>query len=49
MYILFQIFKSIKAENHGKVKVFFCGAPQLGTTVKEAAQRFAFAFSKENF
>ena len=45
----FQVFKAIKAENQGKVKVFFCGAPQLGRTVKEAAQRYGFAFCKENF
>ncbi|XP_052268840.1 NADPH oxidase 5-like [Dreissena polymorpha] len=44
-----KIFKAIKNENKGKVKVFFCGAPALGKTVKEAAAKFGFAFSKENF
>ncbi|XP_052261519.1 NADPH oxidase 5-like isoform X2 [Dreissena polymorpha] len=44
-----KIFKAIKDENKGKVKVFFCGAPALGKTVKEAAAKFGFAFSKENF
>ncbi|WAR29973.1 NOX5-like protein [Mya arenaria] len=44
-----KIFKGIKAEKHGKVKVFFCGAPALGKTVKEKCAQFSFAFSKENF
>lgn len=47
--IIFQLFKSFEGENKGKIKVFFCGAPQLGKIIKEAAERFSFAFSKENF
>ena len=46
---MFQVFTAIKAENKGKVKVFFCCAPALGQVIKEAAGRFGFAFSKENF
>ncbi|XP_053387111.1 NADPH oxidase 5-like [Mercenaria mercenaria] len=44
-----KIFKAIKAENKGKVKIFFCGAPALGKTVKEMSEKYNFAFSKENF
>jgi hypothetical protein len=46
---LFQIFKQIKAEDKGKVKVFFCGAPALGKSVKEMSAKYSFSFSKENF
>lgn len=44
-----KLFKSFEGEKKGKIKVFFCGAPQLGKIIKEAAERFSFAFSKENF
>jgi hypothetical protein len=45
----FQLFTKISKESKGKVKVFFCGAPQLGKIIKEACGKFTFAFSKENF
>ncbi|XP_045183850.2 NADPH oxidase 5-like [Mercenaria mercenaria] len=44
-----KIFKDIKAENNGKVKVFVCGPPTLAKTLKEEATKHKFAFSKENF
>ncbi|KAL4216474.1 NADPH oxidase 5 [Mactra antiquata] len=44
-----KVFKGIKAENKGKVKVFFCGSPALGKIVKEASAKYNFAFSKEYF
>ncbi|XP_053387037.1 NADPH oxidase 5-like isoform X3 [Mercenaria mercenaria] len=44
-----KIFNAIKAENKGKVKVFFCGPPALGKTVKAMSEKFNFAFSKEIF
>ncbi|XP_060575119.1 NADPH oxidase 5-like [Ruditapes philippinarum] len=44
-----KIFKQIKAEDKGKVKVFFCGAPALGKSVKEMSAKYSFSFSKENF
>ncbi|KAL4216478.1 NADPH oxidase 5 [Mactra antiquata] len=44
-----KVFKGIKAENKGKVKVFFCGAPALGKVIKEASAKYNFSFSKENF
>lgn len=44
-----KLFSQFQKENKGKIKVFFCGAPQLGKTVKESCEKFGFAFSKENF
>ncbi|KAL4216477.1 NADPH oxidase 5 [Mactra antiquata] len=44
-----KVFKGIKAENKGKVKVFFCGSPALGKIVKEESAKYNFAFSKEYF
>ncbi|KAL3884555.1 hypothetical protein ACJMK2_024688 [Sinanodonta woodiana] len=44
-----KVFREIKDENKGKVKVFYCGAPALGKTIKEACAKFSFGFSKENF
>ena len=32
--LLFQLFDKISKEKKGKVKVFFCGAPQLGKIIK---------------
>eukprot|EP00105_Crassostrea_gigas_P046632 XP_019930780.1 PREDICTED: NADPH oxidase 5 [Crassostrea gigas] len=43
------IFSKISEERKGKVKVFFCGAPQLGQVVKKACMKFDFRFRKENF
>ncbi|KAJ8311356.1 hypothetical protein KUTeg_010711, partial [Tegillarca granosa] len=44
-----KLFKKISAQNKGRVKVFFCGAPALGKTIKEYCGKFNFSFSKENF
>lgn len=44
-----EIFSKISEERKGKVKVFFCGAPQLGQVVKKACMKFDFRFRKENF
>lgn len=44
-----KVFKNIQSQNKGKVKVFFCGAPALGKTIKEQCEHVNFAFSKENF
>ncbi|KAK3594673.1 hypothetical protein CHS0354_016338 [Potamilus streckersoni] len=43
-----KVFAEIRDENKGKVKVFYCGAPALGKTIKEACAQFNFGFSKEN-
>jgi len=48
-YYLFQIFQKISSRKKGKVKVFFCGAPQLGKTIKTACEKYSFDFAKENF
>ncbi|XP_052694613.1 NADPH oxidase 5-like isoform X2 [Crassostrea angulata] len=44
-----QIFDKISKEKKGKVKVFFCGAPQLGKIIKSTCMKYKFNFSKENF
>lgn len=44
-----QIFNKISNEKKGKVKVFFCGAPQLGKIIKSTCMKYKFNFSKENF
>ncbi|XP_063437585.1 NADPH oxidase 5-like isoform X2 [Mytilus trossulus] len=44
-----KVFKEISSKQKGKVKVFFCGAPQLGKTIKVACEKFSFDFAKENF
>lgn len=44
-----EIFSKISEERKGRVKVFFCGAPQLGQVVKKACMKFDFRFRKENF
>ncbi|XP_056003307.1 NADPH oxidase 5-like isoform X3 [Ostrea edulis] len=44
-----QIFQKIVDEKKGKVKVFFCGAPQLGKMIKNTCMKYKFKFSKENF
>ncbi|ESO81905.1 hypothetical protein LOTGIDRAFT_207486 [Lottia gigantea] len=44
-----ELFKSIAAQKHGKVKVFFCGAPVVGKAIKEHCAKFKFGFRKENF
>lgn len=44
-----QILDKISKEKKGKVKVFFCGAPQLGKIIKSTCMKYKFNFSKENF
>lgn len=44
-----KVFSEISSKQKGKVKVFFCGAPQLGKTIKLACEKFSFDFAKENF
>lgn len=44
-----EVFSKISEERKGRVKVFFCGAPQLGQVVKKACMKFDFRFRKENF
>ncbi|KAL3884556.1 hypothetical protein ACJMK2_024689 [Sinanodonta woodiana] len=44
-----KVFTEIRNEKRGKVKIFYCGAPALGKTIKEACAKFNFGFSKENF
>jgi predicted ferric reductase len=48
-FIFDQVFGKISQEKKGKVKVFFCGAPQLGQIVKKACMKFNFKFRKEEF
>jgi predicted ferric reductase len=48
-YYSFQIFLEISSGKKGKVKVFFCGAPQLGKTIKTACEKYSFDFVKEIF
>ena len=49
MYLSFQFLRNIQNEKKGKVKVFFCGAPALGKTIKEKCAEYNIGFSKENF
>ena len=49
LFLLFQLFDKISKEKKGKVKVFFCGAPQLGKIIKNTCMKYKFNFSKENF
>ncbi|XP_060064891.1 NADPH oxidase 5-like [Ylistrum balloti] len=44
-----KLFGQIMQEDRGKIKVFFCGAPALGKTIKEECEKLKIAFSKENF
>ncbi|KAJ8311445.1 hypothetical protein KUTeg_010800 [Tegillarca granosa] len=44
-----KLFTKISEQKKGRVKVFFCGAPALGKTIKDCCGKFNFAFSKENF
>ncbi|XP_021366755.1 NADPH oxidase 5-like isoform X2 [Mizuhopecten yessoensis] len=44
-----KLFAKIIQENRGKIKVFFCGAPALGKTIKEECGKLKIGFSKENF
>ncbi|KAL3884563.1 hypothetical protein ACJMK2_024696 [Sinanodonta woodiana] len=44
-----KIFTKIRDEKKGKVKVFYCGAPALGKTIKDTCAKFNFSFCKENF
>ncbi|XP_038058574.1 NADPH oxidase 5-like isoform X3 [Patiria miniata] len=44
-----QLFKQIKDEDKGRVSVFFCGAPALGSVISKHCQKFGFIFHKENF
>ncbi|XP_033625250.1 NADPH oxidase 5-like [Asterias rubens] len=44
-----KLFTKIKSENRGKVSVFFCGAPALGSVIKSQCNTFGFKFHKESF
>ncbi|XP_022111165.1 NADPH oxidase 5-like isoform X2 [Acanthaster planci] len=44
-----KLFKEIQEEDKGKVSVFFCGSPALGTVISKHCQKFGFMFHKENF
>ncbi|XP_067653613.1 NADPH oxidase 5-like isoform X1 [Haliotis asinina] len=44
-----KLFTKIAAEKKGNVKVFFCGNPMLGKTIKQHCESFGFGFCKENF
>ena len=48
-FFILQIFDKISQERKGKVKVFFCGSPQLGKIIKGMCMRHRFNFVKENF
>lgn len=47
--IIFQVFGEIAKNRAGKVKVFYCGPPQLAKILKKKSEKFKFSFSKENF
>ncbi|XP_048251235.1 NADPH oxidase 5-like isoform X1 [Haliotis rufescens] len=44
-----KLFAKIAAEKKGNVKVFFCGHPMLGKSIKQHCEAFGFSFCKENF
>ncbi|KAK7481433.1 hypothetical protein BaRGS_00027284, partial [Batillaria attramentaria] len=44
-----KLFSQISKKAKGKVKVFFCGAPVLGRTVKHYSHKYKFGFSQETF
>ncbi|XP_077866627.1 NADPH oxidase 5-like [Saccoglossus kowalevskii] len=44
-----KLFSKIAEERRGKVKIFFCGSPALGKTIKSHCEKFNFKFSKESF
>ena len=47
--VVLQVFSKIQKEKKGKVKIFFCGSPELAKSIKVHAETFDFQFSKENF
>ena len=46
---MFQVFTDIAANRKGKVKVFFCGHPLVGKTLKKSCNKHGFGFSQETF
>lgn len=42
-----QLFDQIRRQNRGKVTVFYCGRPDLGTTLRSLCSNFNFNFKKE--
>lgn len=44
-----QLFQRIRNQNRGKVTVFYCGRPDLGTSLRSLCNQFKFGFKKEVF
>ncbi|NWW26473.1 NOX5 oxidase, partial [Falcunculus frontatus] len=44
-----KVFGKVAAERRGKVRVFFCGSPELARVIRRHCRSFGFRFSKENF
>lgn len=43
------LFQGIRDQNRGKVTVFYCGRPDLGTSLRSLCNQFKFSFKKEVF
>ena len=44
-----QLFTQLRKQNRGKVTVFYCGRPDLGTFLRSKCSEFNFSFKKEVF
>ncbi|CAM1154332.1 NOX5 (predicted) [Pycnogonum litorale] len=44
-----KVFTKLRDERVGKVTVFYCGPPQLGTIIRRKCIDFGFGFKKEKF
>ncbi|XP_037088082.1 NADPH oxidase 5-like [Pollicipes pollicipes] len=44
-----KVFSQIRDRRQGKVTVFYCGPPTLGSVIREKAAKYSFGFVKEMF
>ncbi|XP_057237321.1 NADPH oxidase 5-like, partial [Malurus melanocephalus] len=44
-----KVFGNLAQEQHGQVRVFFCGSAGLAKEIREHCRHFGFGFSRENF
>ena len=44
-----KVFKQLQDQNHGDVTVFYCGLPQLASTLQSQCEEIGFKFRKEVF
>ena len=46
---IWQVFATLSKEKKGRVTIFYCGPPSLGSTISDYCVKYNFCYKHENF